>query len=58
MIALVVMFSVLFVYLLSRVLSYYFALGGVLYYLLDKYNDDLSVEEIKKLAIEARKHLR
>lgn len=54
----IIALSILAIFLLSRAFSYYLALGGVLYYLLDKYNDDLSAEQIKKLAIEARKHLK
>ncbi len=52
------MYIVLIVALVAVILkavSYYFALCGVLYYLATKYNDELSVDRIKDLALKAMK---
>lgn len=40
-----------------KALRYFYALCGVLHYLIEKYNDELDDKSIKKLTIEAMRNI-
>ena len=40
-----------------KAMRYFYALCGVLYYLAEKYGDKLNEEDIKKLALKARRNI-